>query len=377
MYALYADGLSEHGPGHITTMIRTYNESPPLWIYPSPTRIGYLWLVAVAMKLVQSVDVSVVAGVSTVASIATLALAALLAWRWFGPWTAAAATLFLAVSPLDLAVARRGWQESVMAFLSLALLICAAQSMRARRRGAWMAAFPVLGAYSLLVKETALVLFGLAALGLVVHALAAGRRREATLIAGGAIAAALVATGVLLVAAGGVAPLEAIYRRVFVSPGTSAYLEKYQRGGPMYYVTGLAILHPLPVLLGLVGCVLAILRPSWMAAPERRLDVEGTRPAPVAAVRYLGTVVLAFVATALVYSQKNLRFLSPVWPVIDLFAGVCVVLAVEALGARLSARGARVAAAVVVSAVADVMRFHHFFIEAAFRDLATPLLQGK
>ena len=48
-----------------------------------------------------------------------MALTGIVALEFLGPWVAVMAMLFLAVSPLDLALARRAWQDDVMALLTL------------------------------------------------------------------------------------------------------------------------------------------------------------------------------------------------------------------------------------------------------------------
>jgi hypothetical protein len=91
----------------------------------------------------------------------------------------------------------------------------------------------------------------------------------------------------------------------------------------------------------------------------------------------LAWFVIAYGFIACVYSQKNLRFLSPIYVPVFILAAALVRTAVAALRGRLSTRAFRgvlvtVAVALAVSAAADLGRFHHWFIMKEVPDLATP-----
>ncbi|HYM82098.1 MAG TPA: glycosyltransferase family 39 protein [Candidatus Limnocylindria bacterium] len=370
VYASYATTLYRDGLGSVPGMLRTYNQTPELWVYPSPVRVGYLWILTGAMHLTQTANLEITTAVSAVFSGLSLVLLAWIAYRFFDPWVALVSLLFLAVSPLDLAIARRTWQEAVVACFALALVGAALAAMRQRSSPGWAVALLVLGGYALLIKETNSIVFALCALGLAVAWIARGRRRAACLLLGGAAATVVASATVLVATAGGIDELRAVYARLFVSGQATEYFRKYQTGGPMYYVKGLGILHPAPFLLGFVGCVLAILPERW----ARVLSADSER---LRALRFTSVYVLGFSAVALLHTQKNLRFLSVIYAPAYLMAAALVQAIARGVALRLPRSRARVAVAVlglslVVLAGFDLQRFIRYFVAEGIPDLATP-----
>ena len=51
VYASYAAAVVRSGPGAIGTLVKNYNETKRQWIYPPPTRVGYICLVAAVEKI--------------------------------------------------------------------------------------------------------------------------------------------------------------------------------------------------------------------------------------------------------------------------------------------------------------------------------------
>jgi hypothetical protein len=177
---------------------------------------------------------------------------------------------------------------------------------------------------------------------------------------------------VLAVACGGIEQVSAAFARAASGSHMNDYMRRYQTGGPGYYARGLGLLQPLPVALGLLAAALAVpwawpLRPAWSTTRART------------ALQSLGGFMLAFVAIALAYPQKNMRFLSPLYAPIALLAAALVWAAIATLRARLPATAYRIgvaviAAALVAAAVADHQRFVEYFITRGIPDLATPWL---
>jgi 4-amino-4-deoxy-L-arabinose transferase-like glycosyltransferase len=292
------------------------------------------------------------------------------ALEFLGPWVAVMAMLFLAVSPLDLALARRAWQDDVMALLTL-LMVWAFLRHAARGGRGSAVAFFVISAYTLLVKESAVIAFGLGTLGL---ALIAWRRsrgwKQPLLVLTAGAAAALLALGVIVAVSGGWAELRRTLELGREALAPDDYLRKYQMGGVGYYVTGLRILQPVPFLLGALGAALAVLRVPFAAPGEAGPRARG-------ALAALGWLVLGFGAVSFSYYSKNLRFLSPIYAPVCLLAAALVGSSLAALRVRAPRPVAlagviAVVIALAASAVLDVRRFDHYFNELQIQDLATP-----
>jgi hypothetical protein len=367
---LYADGL-----GGLPRLVRDYEARPDLREFPSPTRVGHLWAMVLAMHLAGHASIQAAAAVSAVASGLILALIAAVALPLLGPWPTAAALLLAAVSPLDRAMARRAWGDELLALCAM-IAIAALARHAARPRARWMVVALAAAGYAILVKETGLPLLLLVTAWLTVTGARASGARGAlrALIAG---ALTLIATLAALVAAcGGLGPLRATFAGLVASGPLNAYMREYQSGGPGYYARGLLRVEPVTIVLGALGVVLAA---AWRPGPAAAAAPEGPpeRAAPGAISAGIAWLTLGFAGMALVWPQKNLRFLSPIYPPLDLLAGAALGWLLAGARTRLPAPAFRVlvalaAAGLIAAALADQRRFVELFIRRGIPDLATP-----
>lgn len=370
LYAGFAHGIAQQGPGWFPNMVSLYTNDGDV-DYPWVHRAGYLSLVALAQLATGRHDAVAGELLSTLASLAGIALAGVLAWRWAGPLASLLTLLFLAVSPLDLAIARRAWQDTTIAFLTLAMVGLALRSLEAARPWRWRWAYLALSAFTLLVKESALIPFGL---GMLVLTWDAWRHRGRVLapvgvLAGGGLVLAVLA-GTLLLLCGGLENARELIRLTPDAWKSDWYIRDYQTGGPGYYLTGLRILQPVPWALGVLAAFVAVLRPRLLAGRDGSAHIA-------TALRLLGGYVLIFLMVSCAYSSKNMRFLSPLYAPVALLAAAVVKRLLSALHAGLPVTAWRTAAAVVavvlmLSAWSDARRFDHWFNELQIQDLATP-----
>ncbi len=159
-YTAYAREIVSHGKTATMDMVVAYNFDRMNWVYPPPTRIGYTYLLAGFMKIAHRADERVGTLVSAGFSILTLFLLVMIGLRFFNPWVTSVALLFLSVSPMDLAVGRRVWQESAMSFLSAALLFLVAEISARPKNRVLLFLYVLAGSYALLVKESGTIIFG-------------------------------------------------------------------------------------------------------------------------------------------------------------------------------------------------------------------------
>jgi len=228
----------------------------------------------------------------------------------------------------------------------------------------------------LLFKESMGLVVGLATMGLALHAWRTERRPGAALppvIAG--VAAVAGAAVLLVIACGGIRPLVASLSHLFVPGPPNVYLEKYQRGTIAYYLVGLGLLDPLPWILGVLATLLIVARSPLVLADW---SVSTARPL----LQSLGWFALVFELLAVLYPQKNIRFLAPLWPCVYLLAGVLLGAALARVRAKsapptVAAVAAVLAALLVVSSVLALRRFVHFFVDLQIGDLATPWFTGS
>ncbi len=366
----YASKLFFHGFSTWPGMVQEYQSRPEMLQFPSPTRVGHLAAIVAWMHVNGSASIQVAAQVSLIASCAILALVAVFAWQFIAPWAAPLAVAFAAFAPLDRAMSRRVWGDSLTALLVLAMVYAFASHLRQPERRRWNVSVFALGAMTVLVKESGLFFIALGMIGIMLFRPGRGVARAGAVFNFSTAALALAAAvAVMALASGGLGPLRATFMRATAAESGNAYMKEFQSGGPMYYIVGLARTQPLQTLLGFVAAIVALAVPSW----RRRLPAPWARSTVVA----LAVLVLAYAALALVYPQKNLRFLSPVYAPLALLAAWLVWTGLDRLRMTLPPRAfmaalAATAVLLAASAAFEQQRFTHYFIDYAVPDLATP-----
>ncbi len=320
VYTHYAREIVDHGLGAIPTLIAEFERDPGNWVYPPPTRIGYVWLVAAAMNLGGVRDESAGAAVACLLSCLSLALVAWFGWRFFNPWIALFATAFLAFSVGELGMAQRAWLDAPLGFLGLLLAYLTCEIARSPRRVLLYAAWFAVGAYSLLTKESGVLSYGLCAvwvLGVLVL-----RERSwkavALLILGGlaSLAGTLLVWGML---AHGIAPpLSALKHVLSARSVAGSYPEQYCSGPWFQFFYLLWIVGPATAALALLGAVAA-------AVPHPRFGPleAAEQPGDPSAARAVALVAAGFCAfAAFVPNFQYLRIISPADGCYCLLAGL-------------------------------------------------------
>lgn len=372
-YSRYALAVAEDGLAYFPRFTRQVNEQPkPGDLFSWPERSGYIVALASALKISGQNKVEIGAYLSLAASAIAMALVLALGTALSGPWTASAAVLLIAVSPLDLAVARRTWQDSLLALLALAMVYACVRFCAEPRRWRWPALFFSAGAFALLVKESAWPVYaaGTLALAWAARTPASGHTggraiRPVAILAWGAMGVA-IASAAIVAACGGPAEALRTWNTSEVVNAPNEYMRLFQTGSALYYFAGLGLLQPVAFTLGLIGAVVAVARPSWLA--------DRVSPGP----RVLGWFAIGFFALAAAYPQKNLRFTAPLTAPLALLAALALRSSVEWLAARLptARRWIPIVTGLLIalSAVLDFARFREYFDRRGLTDPVTPML---
>ncbi len=391
-YATFAAGFLQVGFARYPEVVRAFNSHPDLAELPSPARPGYLALLAGSMRVVG--DLSPVTGsrLSQLASVIALILTGWLAVHFLPAGAAPIALLFYAVAPMDLAIARRAWQDDVVGLGALAML-AALLAHAERPRQATRVLFFVLGFASLLLKETGLLFLALGGAAMIWLDWRSRGPRGAWVSALGVAVTALAAGGLLAILCGGVGPLVRLLEVTARGRSTSDYVLRYQTGSPLYYVTGLAILDPLPWALAALTALAALAWPLLRLSPAARARIAGAKehargaqPAsvlsPVSPLLILAASFVAYAVVFAIYPLRSLRFLTPLFAPVALLAALGARAAFTALSARLPRNAARAAITVVILALllyafADLRHFYDLFVRRGIPDLATPWFTQK
>lgn len=263
-YLGYASRIARDGPGVLPSLTREHLEDPlSRTIAPSPLRLAVVLPDALAVRLLGD-------GYPSLQRVSLLALLALLivAFAGFrraaGTGVATAATLLLAVSPLQLGMARRALSDNVNTTLwTVSIVLCIEALANDWRRG-WLAVAAAFAA-TLLVKELNLLLL---AIGLTLLMLdAVGRRRAPSplaLVCTTALPLAAAAVATILAAGSPAAALESLMVTIR-QVNDNAYALRFGSGPWYRYVVDFLLLSPWTVLLYLtwLGMLAATRRPEF------------------------------------------------------------------------------------------------------------------
>jgi 4-amino-4-deoxy-L-arabinose transferase-like glycosyltransferase len=375
-YAYQANRILDGGVGGLRSVVEEFRRDPAAKLYPFPSRAGYLWLVAAAMKLTGTRDARAGAYLSCAASIGSLLLVALIGARFFPPGAAVTALLFMAVFPAELAVARRAWGDALLGFLALAMIVPAAEITRGGRSRALYLMFVGAGCLAITVKETGSIAFGLCLLWVSWVLFVEERAWREGLLLGllaGAGSAAAVSWQAFSV--GGFRILLEMMTILPKANAANAYALEYQTG-PWYQVLeGFFIVAPLLALSCVAGVAAAVFSRAAGRAP---CCADGRPDTRVAAG--IAFVLVSFLAVPMVLPHwVNLRYLAVVFGPLCLLAGLGFWCAVRVLAARLPAIRPRVVAAtacavVLAGAAVDCQYFQSVVLRQALPDLSIKML---
>jgi len=283
--------------------------------YPSPLRVGYISLLVFTMRLTG--DTSLLAGayLSFLCSLAALCLIAMAAYRYLSATVAIVATLFYAVSPLDLTTYRRTWEESLIALLTIAMLTLAVRFAHASATQRWitLGGFATVGFFALTVKETSGLAFLLCAGGLVLHLILQRDRYAAIATVACAAAAGLTYLAVLGFLFGGVAHSLLLMREYIHYSGISPYSLQTDAVSARLFPEGLVRVSPVLCIAGLCGLSATLYR----VFRARSLTHAGL---PLGIALLTASMLLIQFVT----HRYNLRFSAPMIGSLCLLAGIGV-----------------------------------------------------
>lgn len=317
VYTNQANKIFNKGIKGTKILISEYHLDKALWFYPPPTRIGHNYLLAMVMKI--SGNRTEMAGVylSAIASILTLLLLIMAGIRIFNPWVAIIALFGLAVSPMDLIIARRCWQEALLGFVGMLYFYLCAELMNKPKRIFLFLPIIITGCYSMLIKESGIVVFGLGMLCVFLSMVF----KEKSLL--GAIASAisgvlaLILTFFILVkVSGGISSWLSVMKNVKTAMPLNTYAIEFQTGPWYSFLQGLWMVTPLFTIAAIGGVIYAFL--------------NGIKKNTV--IFSFGMILVLFIAaTTLTPYCKNLRYISPIFCLFYLMGGYAIWGAVKFL----------------------------------------------
>ncbi len=373
IYTNQAKVISIEGPIKGTrALVREYNQNARLWIYPPPTRIGYDWLLGGVMKALNRTDTDVGAYISFAASILSLLFITLIGLRFFDPLVALFALLFMAVSPMELAIARRTWQDALFGLLGLSMVYYVLEIAKNPKRLLWYIVLIISGSYIILVKEPGAAVYGLCVLW-VACMLAIKEKsiiKASIFIIAGAVSV-IASYGLISYAVGGIGTLLNIFAHIKDAMPTNEYAIEYQSGPWTNFIGGLWILSPLSFLLFIAGAAGTFLPIGRDEAKEHGIKLASA---------WLMVFSAAFFSIAIItpYCQ-NYRYVSVIYAPFYLAAGTGLwylsswirPLVKDILKAVIPL----LAAVLIFAAARDYQMFEKIFIRTGIMDISVKMVR--
>jgi hypothetical protein len=371
VYIHYATHVAGSGIEGSRALVDSYNSDIQQWIYPSPIRLGYIYLVAAVMKLSGASAEGASVSVSSIFSIGGFLVAALLGLRFFERWAVLVGLALLSVSPIELAIARRAWQDSVWGCIGLFLFYLCLEASISKHPRIWRISFWAVGAYYLTIKGSALVVYGLCTLWLVGSAwLQEGSLQKCVRIV---IASALVGAAsfaALAWCSGGAFSVMETIQYSLLARGWNKYGHQFQNGPWYSFFIGFLALSPVTTLLSIAGIATIMLpRNSGLVGPS--LDRQ-QRQAVWAMIYLIFTLLFAATVPA---NLKNLRYVTILVGPCCLLSGLAVVYLLASARVKLPLWGYHFAACAValglgLTCLTDYRRFERIFVRNGLNDLA-------
>ncbi|MFH0731693.1 MAG: glycosyltransferase family 39 protein [Candidatus Omnitrophota bacterium] len=360
VYTYHASTISTQGLSATKALVAQNHADKKMWIYPPPIRIGYIYLCAGLMKLLNSTDEKTLVHISLFFSVLSLALLAFMALRFLNRWAALCSIVFMAVSPVELAIARRVWQDGVVGFFSLALVYFCCEISLNHKRKIWYALFFIFGIYSMLIKDrSSITIFGLLVIWILVVAWFNQKSLKAVfLLAALSMASVVMSILIIGLATGDARDFFKILIHMSGAVQNNTYAVTYQNGPWYYFITGFWLLSPVCTVFGLIGIITAFLQRQ-----NEKL--------------YFGLVffIVAFVIILTAPAHfKNLRYISCVYGPFYLLGGLGAWHMASFLKLKFSRTYfyiavAIIALAIVAGAARDYIHFYDLFINRQVPDL--------
>lgn len=243
-YYLYPAMLSLDQNLTLPALVTYFRTDPYFQAYPNPLRAGYILLSQGMMKLLHRFDGVPLLLQTCLFSILSLFVGFAFCRRLFGRDIALVSLVLFIASPLNLAMARKILQESVMYVLVLLLVWLFYETLK--RRSLLVRALFGLSAYvAIMCKETVVLIVPFFIIYTYVEKIRFNKElRVADVFV--PVGAALVAVGVTYLAlAGSMAHLIEVIRIILSAPAANPYVLKFQQGPFVRYLWDFFLISPL------------------------------------------------------------------------------------------------------------------------------------
>jgi len=378
VYTYQASVIAEKGTPGIRSLLREYNLDRTWWDYPHPLRVGYLWPLAAVMKITNNKDIQIGSYISCFFSIATLLLIIVVGLRFFNLWITLYALLFLSVSPMALAIARRTWQDAMIGFIGFLLVYLSCEITRDSRKIIWYIIFILAGSYYILVKTTCALIYFLCIAWILCVLFIKEKAYLKGLIC---IASIAIGSGITIIylayLAGGIPAIVEPVKNMLEAAKTSTYRIEYCTGKWYEFFELLWITAPLNTMLCFIGIGMTFLTAKSYKEIPACASCKN-RGAVLGIVLFMIIFMTIILATQIL--SLNLRYISVLYAPFYLAGGLGFCHMLSFLKAKLknsyfSNLIVVIAVAMIIVAIKDYQNFQKIIVRSGIKDLSIGLIR--
>ena len=337
-------------------LVNNYIAEPVNHIFPSPVRIGYIFIASRWMKLINLYSYRALSYMSAFFSILSLFIGYIFTRSLFDKRTALLSLMLFAASPLNLAFSRRPLQESMVYFffiLTLYLFYCALKKENILSIAAFAVSFFAL----ILVKESSVLLLPFFLIFIILEKRFFSKGLKILPLLAALAITLVCVTLTYLLAVGGLGRLARLVLIILFSPLGNPWAKAHLFGPLTKYITDFFLISPLTLVPAAVFFI------YYFADRDSRTESSS----------YLVAFFIIFYLAYSIYI-KNVRYVIA----LDLPIRVFAVLALSKVLAQLRvARPAVLTGIVLLIACSDLFIFYRFYVHnPVFYDTITGNLIG-
>jgi len=379
-YTYFAKTIVQNGVSEgIKMLTKEHVSNKETWIYfpPPPTRVGYFWLISGAMRITNSTDIKIGAYVSCAFSIISLLLLIVIGLRLFNTWITLFALLLMSVSPVELAIARRTWQDAIVECVGLLLIYLSCEICRNTKRIIWYPLLIVTGSCFLSLKESAVLIYGLCIIWLLWILLF----KEQSILKGLflIIASSLgvgITIAILVHISGGISAIAESLKCWIKAMPTNQYAIEYQSGPWYNFLQGFWIVSPVSTILCLIG-IAGTLSSKENLRREDFLCNPTNRRAIIGITLFMITFLIIAMSTPLF---QNFRYISILFVPFYLISGLGLWYVISIVKSSLKSLSFYliiliIAIALILTAMRDYSAFIKIFIRTGAKDVSIKMLK--
>jgi hypothetical protein len=379
-YRRYVRQVHEEGVKGFRSSIRRFIEDPEEHIESPPSRVGYYSWVYLAGRLMsdkESFRPGVV--VSVISSLVMILITFFLGRALFGLWPAALAAAFVCVSPIDMVVSHRMWQDGYLAMLTAALTWCGYRILDPGRNfGVLCGLYSAIMILGLLSKETFWLYSGCVSMGVILILLAAQKRPEAIRMGAALGVSGAVVLTVNALICGGLDQWLLSIQYFQTAHHINPWVLRNQTAGPTSILHAYTLVSPVTSLGSIIGGLFCMDRMGARMRSGRFnhwLEWFGDARTAYPAV-LVSTLTLYVTVISLEGTLTNLRFVNSVLPIICLLAGHALHQIYRAMASSFSSPIAWSVLALLLISLAllsDIRTYEFYFSHHRIGDLIVQL----